>query len=83
MKRSLSFICVMCILLIAYMALPEMVEAGTVKWIRVGNYWRPVADSGDEGEGNIGWNNGLYYYDAFTTPAYSSKAVRKIILKSR
>jgi len=57
------------------MALPEIVEAGTVKWIRVGNYWRPVADSGDEGEGNIGWNNGLIYYDAFVQPSYSSKAV--------
>jgi len=48
--------------------------AGTVKWIRVGSYWKPVADSGDEGEGNIEWNTlGLYYYHGFARSEWSSK----------
>ena len=58
MKRSLSFLCIICVLLIAFMVIPDTVKAGTVKWLRVGSYWKPVADSGDEGEGNIGWNTG-------------------------
>ena len=76
MKRSLSFLCIICVLLIAFMVIPDTVKAGTVKWLRVGSYWKPVADSGDEGEGNIGWNtNGMYYYHGFTRHAYSTKAV--------
>ena len=53
----------------------DKLYAGTVKWIRVGSYWKPVADSGDEGEANIAWNtNGLYYYHGFTHAEWSSKA---------
>ena len=34
--------------------IPENLDAGTKKNIRIGKYWKPYADSGDEGEGNIG-----------------------------
>ena len=65
MKRNISFICIVCLLLFCFIA-TDTANAITVKWLRIGRYWRPVADSGDEGEGNIGWNqNGFYYYGAF------------------
>lgn len=55
--------------------IPENLDAGTKKNIRIGKYWKPYADSGDEGEGNIGWGtNGLYYYHGFTRQQWSSKA---------
>jgi len=53
----------------------DTLNAGNVKWIRVGSYWKPVADSGDEGDGNIEWNTlGLYYYHGFDRSEWSSKA---------
>ncbi len=59
----------------SFLMVPNTAEAGVVKWIRQGSYWKPFADSGDEGEGNIGWGTlGLYYYHGFTRQQWSSKA---------
>lgn len=76
MKSKHFFTQVMCCLTICcFIVLPDNVSAGTQKWLRVGSYWFPVVDSGDQGEGNIGWGTlGLYYYHGFTRSEWSTKA---------
>lgn len=63
--------------ILSIILLPSVSNAGIQKWIRVGQYWKSVVDSGDEGEGNIAWGTlGLYHYDAFNpnSASWESKA---------
>ena len=76
MKSKRSFTWIICCLIVSYFIIPpDNLSAGTQKWMRVGRYWFPVVDSGDQGEGNIGWGTlGLYYYQGFTRSEWSTKA---------
>ena len=74
-KRFSNHIIWFSVVCLSLILIPDTANAGVVKWIRQGSYWKPFADSGDEGEGNIGWGTlGLYYYHGFTRQQWSSKA---------
>ncbi|MBF89661.1 MAG: hypothetical protein CMG75_08340 [Candidatus Marinimicrobia bacterium] len=66
MKINSSWLRFMYILLIFGMFSSDVFAARQV-WIRVGSYWKPVTDSGDEAECTVPWNtNGVYKYTGFT-----------------
>lgn len=64
------------ILLSALLFSFEAFSQGIIKNINVGYiHWR-VADSGDEGEGSMGWGNGAFsFQDGFIEALFASKAV--------
>jgi hypothetical protein len=74
MKINSSWLRFVYVLLIFGIFSSDLFAARQV-WIRVGSYWKPVTDSGDEGECTVPWNtNGVYKYTGFTENTWSSKA---------
>jgi hypothetical protein len=65
MRYSWCFIIIAC--LVTPLLLPDHVEAGIFRWIRIGKYQTRIVDSGDQGESEGGggiW--GYHFYTDFT-----------------
>ena len=64
------------LLLVIFLFPPEVFAQGIRKEMSVGYLRWKVVDSGDEGEGSLGWGEGEFsWHDGYTQPLFQSKAV--------
>jgi hypothetical protein len=71
-NKNLFIIILFCVVLISL----KVYSQGVIKRINTGYLDWPIADSFDEGEGDIGWGlGGLAFWDNYYYPLFQSKAV--------
>jgi len=66
MRKYVHLTLIILLSLGSYLFVTEASFGGDLKWLRVGNLWDKVIDSGDQGYGPGAYSFGYYYYDSFS-----------------